>query len=174
MTAVAPAAAGQQVGPVTAEELLDVPDDGLRRELVDGAPVHASPPCGATHGPIAADLLWYVADHVEDDGLGAVFTAGTGFRTGRDPDTVRAPDAAFVRTERVAEVVSPGDRATEVTAKALAWLDAGVRLVWRVDRPTRSVTVHSPGAARVLREHDVLDGGDVLPGFTLPLARLWG
>lgn len=189
MTAVAPAAVGQQVGLVSAEELLDMPDDGLRRELVDGV-VRASPPRGVIHGRIAADLLWYVADHVEDDALGAVFTAETGFRIARDPDTVRAPDVAFVRADRaaqadvpgfpdlapdlVAEVVSPGDRATEVTSKALAWLDAGVRPVWVVDRPTRSVTVHSPGSTRVLREHDVLDGGDVLPGFALPLARLWG
>ena len=189
MTAVVPAAAGQQVGLVSAEELLDVPDDGLRRELVDGV-VRTMAPAGAMHGRTGASLLRLVANHVEDNGLGAVFTAETGFRISRDPDTVRAPDVAFVRAERVAkadvpgfpdlapdlvaEVVSPGDRATEVTEKALAWLDAGVRLVWLVDRPTRSVTVHSPGATRVLRDDDVLDGGDVLPGFTLPLARLWG
>ena len=188
MTAVAPAAAEQETVLVTAEELLDMPDDGLRRELVDGV-VRTMAPAGAMHGRTGASLLRLVANHVEDNGLGAVFTAETGFRISRDPDTVRAPDVAFVRAGRVAEadvpgfpdippdlvaeVVSPGDRATEVTA-ALAWLDAGVRLVWLVDRPTRSVTVHSPGATRVLRDDDVLDGGDVLPGFALPLARLWG
>lgn len=188
MTAAAPAVE-QETGLLTAEELLDAPDDGLRRELVDGV-VRTMSPAGTRHGRAGASLLALMWNHVEDNDLGAVFTAETGFRLSRDPDTVRAPDVAFVRAERVAEtdvpgfpdlvpdlvaeVVSPGDRASEVTAKALAWLDAGVRLVWLVDRPTRSVTVHSPGATRVLREHDVLDGGDVLPGFALPLARLRG
>lgn len=188
MTAVAPAV-DQESGLLTAEDLLDVPDDGLRRELVDGV-VRTMSPAGARHGRAGAILLALVWNHVEQDALGAVFTAETGFRLSRDPDTVRAPDLAFVRAERVAEtdvpgfpdlapdlvaeVVSPGDRASEVTAKALAWLDAGVRLVWVVDRPTRSVTVHSPGSTRVLRDDGTLDGGDVLPGFTLPLARLWG
>lgn len=189
MTVVAPAAEGSKAVLVTAEELLDVPDDGLRRELVDGV-VRTMAPAGAMHGRAGADLLFEVMVHVRANSLGAVYTAETGFRIARDPDTVRAPDVAFVRADRVAEadvpgfpdlapdlvaeVVSPGDRATEVTAKALAWLDAGVRLVWLVDRPTRSVTVHSRGATRVLRDDDVLDGGDVLPGFTLPLSRLWG
>jgi Uma2 family endonuclease len=126
---------------------------------------------------------------VERERLGEVFTAETGFVLRRDPDTVRAPDVAFVRAERVpqarvpgfpamapdlvAEVVSPYDRAVEVSGKALAWLDAGVRLVWVVDPENRTVTVHRPGGTTVLRGRDQLSGEDVLPGFALPLEELW-
>ena len=90
----------------------------------------------------------------------------------RDPDTVRAPDVALVRAERVplarvpgfptltpdlvAEVVRPHDRAVEVSGKALAWLDAGVRLVWVVDPENPTVTVHRPGGTTVLRGGDDL------------------
>jgi len=109
----------------------------------------------------------------------------------RDPDTVRAPDVAFVRTDRVpppderrkfaelapdlvAEVTSPSDRVGEVNSKVAQWLDAGVRLVWVVDPESRIVVAHQPGGvAHLLRGDDVLDGGDVLPGFSLPLRDLF-
>ena len=71
------------------------------------------------------------------------------------------------------EVVSPWDRASEVSAKAATWLDAGVRLVWVVDPQARLATVHHPGGQdTVLREDGILDGEDVLPGFRLPLASI--
>jgi Uma2 family endonuclease len=133
---------------MTAEELLELPDDGMR---------HA---------------------------------AGTGFVLNRGPDTVRAPDVAFVARSRlstapswgfpelapdlVVEVVSPWDRASEVSAKAAMWLDAGVRLVWVVDPQARLATVPHPGGQdSVLREDGTLDGEDVLPGFRLPLASVF-
>ena len=118
-----------------------------------------------------------------------MLAAETGLRLSSDPDTVRAHDVGFVRTDRVAEarvpgfpapapdlvaeVVSPSDRATEVTGKALAWLDAGVSTVWVVDPENRTVTVYRQDGVVVLRGGDVLDGGDVLPGFALPLEELW-
>ena len=166
-----------------------MPGDGARHELVDGV-VRTMAPAGGLHGETGASLLVEVASYVRQNRLGAVFTAETGFRIARDPDTVRAPDVAFVRTERVeaarvpgfpdlapdlvAEVVSPSDRAVDVVEKALAWLDAGVRLVWVVDRANRLITVHSPGVTNTLRGDAVLDGGDVLPGFSLDLDDLWG
>jgi Uma2 family endonuclease len=173
---------------MTAEQLADLPDDAARHELVEGE-LHTMTPAGGEHGRTGARLLLRVGALVEARRLGDVFTAETGFVLSRDPDTVRAPDVAFVRAERVAaarvpgfpvlapdlvaEVVSPSDRAVEVAAKALAWLDAGVRLVWVVDPANRTVTVHSPEGTRVLRGQDELDGEDVLPGFSLPLEELW-
>jgi Uma2 family endonuclease len=109
----------------------------------------------------------------------------------RGPDTVRAPDMAVVRADRVpprevrrtfaelapdlvAEVVSPYDRVAEVNGTVPQWLDAGIRLVWIVDPETRVVVAHEPeGVAHLLREDDALDGGDVLPGFSLPLRELF-
>ena len=116
--------------------------------------------------------------------------AETGFHIARDPDTVRAPDAAFVRAERIGaalghgfflgcldlaiEVVSPGDRTSEVSAKVQDWLDAGSRQVWVIDPPTRSVTVYESGRqASVLQESETIHAEELLPGFSLPVAELF-
>ena len=176
--------------PMTAEELLDLPDDGLRHELVLGE-LRTMTPAGFEHGRVAMRMGSRIEAFVDAHGLGVVLGAETGFTLARDPDTVRAPDAAFVRTDRVpapgdragfaalapdlvVEVVSPSDRAIEVSEKALMWADAGVRLVWIVDQRTRTVTVYRPdGAVSLLRGASELDGEDVLPGFRLPLADLF-
>jgi Uma2 family endonuclease len=176
--------AGLAVPPLmTAEQLFELPDDGLRHELVEGVLVTMSP-AGPRHGRVSlrigARLDAFCESH---PGTGAAFGNDTGFLVRRAPDTVRAPDVAFIGGERgamtaraaaypelapdlVVEVVSPNDRASEVTAKAVAWLDAGVRLVWVVDPQARIVVVHRPGGtSQVLREGDALDGEDVVPVF---------
>lgn len=176
--------------PMTAEELLDLPDDGLRHELVLGE-LRTMTPAGYEHGRVAMRIGSRLDAFVEAQGLGEVLGAETGFTLARGPDTVRAPDVAFVRAERVpaaedragfaelapdlaVEVVSTWDRASEVSEKALMWLDAGVRLVWVVDPTTRLATVYrSGGVVGLFRGQDVLDGEDVLPGFTLPLWELF-
>jgi Uma2 family endonuclease len=189
---------GRSVGPMsataaqpvrmTAEELFELPDDHMRHELVEGE-LRAMSPAGFDHGRLALRIGARILDHVEGHGLGAVLAAETGFVLGRNPDTVRAPDVAFVAADRVpggargfpelapdlvVEVVSPFDRASEVAAKAAMWLDAGVRLVWVVDPQARLAAVHHPGGlVTVLREDGALDGEDVLPGFRLPLAPLF-
>lgn len=150
-------------------------------------------PAGFEHGLVAAALVRHLHTFVLDSALGVVLSAETGFTISRDPDTVRAPDAAFVRTDQVpppgarsgfvelapdlvVEVVSPSDRASDVLAKALAWIDAGVRLVWVVDPASRSVTVHRPGgmAGIVRGDGAQLAGEDVLPGLLLVLADVFG
>ncbi|TFV63049.1 Uma2 family endonuclease [Geodermatophilus sp. DF01-2] len=181
-------APAQQSALMTAEQLFELPDDGMRHELVEGV-LHTVAPAGAEHGWVGARLLVRIGAFLDTRDLGAVFTAETGFRLRRDPDTVRAPDVAFVRADRVAEarvpgfpslapdlvaeVVSPNDRASEVVGKALAWLDAGVSAVWVVDPENRTVTVYRHDGVRVLRGSDTLQDEEVLPGFTLPLGELW-
>lgn len=186
------ALAAVPTGPMTAEQLLELPDDGLRHELVEGE-LRTMSPAGYRHGKIALDLGRRIGNHAAEHGLGDVLSSETGFVLRRDPDTVRAPDVAFVKAERaralssvtgfaevapdlVVEVVSPSDRASEVTAKAVAWLDAGVRLVWVVDPQARLVTVHRPdGVLTLVRGADaVLDGGDVVPGLQVRLADVLG
>jgi Uma2 family endonuclease len=175
---------------MTAEKLLELPDDGMRHELVEGE-LRTMTPAGERHGWVALGIGARIFEHVEREGLGRAYAAETGFVLHRGPDTVRAPDVAFVTTDRltpepttgfaelapdlVVEVVSPSDRASEVSSKALMWLDAGVRLVWVVDPQARLAAVHHPGGlVTVLREDGVLDGEDVLPGFRLPLATVFG
>lgn len=176
--------------PVTADDLLAMPDDGLRRELVDGE-VFVTPPPGEEHGVIAAEILVSLGSHVLAHGLGKVHAAETGFRIGSDPDTVMAPDAAFVSRERIeqaaigrgyragapdlaVEVASPGDSFVEVEAKVTRWLAAGCRMVVVVNPARHAATVYrSRDDIQLLTAADVLDGGDVVPGWRLPLSELF-
>ena len=176
---------------LTADDLLQMPDGGGRNELVRGEIVPMSP-ASVEHGKRAMRLGRYLGNYVEEHNLGEVYAAETGFTIAENPDTVRAPDVSFVARSRipeegepsgfwkivpdlVAEVVSPYDRASEVQDKIKDYLVAGVRLVWLVDPKSRTVTVyHSLDNVHILLEEDTLDGGAVVPGFLLPLSRLFG
>ena len=87
---------------MTADELASLPDDGNRRELVDGV-LHMMSPAGGRHGRIAGRLFLRIGNHVEQGKLGEVFAAETGYLLSQDPDTVRAPDVSFVSSERLGE-----------------------------------------------------------------------
>ena len=137
---------------LTAADLERLSLPGKQVELVRGQLVVREPP-GTRHGVIAASLAYYLSDFVRRYGLGIVIAQDTGFKIASDPDTVRAPDVAFVRRERagliqargyaelapdlLAEILSPDDRPAEVLAKVDDWLAAGTKLVWVVD-PERS------------------------------------
>src|SRR5918911_4455283 len=175
---------------ITADELFMMPDDGQRHELVEGE-LRTMSPAGGEHGVVAARFLIVIDRHVQAGNLGYTFAAETGFKIARDPDTVRAPDVAFVAASRfaggqlpknfpelapdlVVEVVSPGDRAEEVEEKLHDWLRAGVRLVLVAYPSTRSVTAYrSTTEVTVLREVDELDADDVLPGFRCAVRDLF-
>ncbi len=174
--------------PMTANQLLQTPGLG-RCELLQGELIMMSP-AGEEHGAIVMNISAPLATFVRQNGLGRVFGAETGFLIVRDPDTVRAPDMAFVRAERLSptpgkgffpgppdlavEVVSPNDRAGEVLAKVHNWLDSGCRAVWLVDPDTRSITVYrSRNEIRVLSPGDLLSGEDVVPGFGMPVAEVF-
>lgn len=181
--------AAVQPRPVTADELLAMPDDGLRRELIDGE-VHVTPPPGEEHAVVVAEVLISLGNHVRAMGLGRVHSEG-GFRIASDPDTVMAPDAAFVSRERIeqaaigkgyragapdlaVEVVSPSDSFTDVEAKVARWLAAGCRMVIVVNPARRAATVYrSRDDIVLLTENDALDGGEVVPGWILPLRELF-
>lgn len=175
---------------VTADELLHMPDDGFRYELVRGE-LRRMNPAGNVHGRVAMSFAWRLARHVEENRLGTVYAAETGFRLSSDPDTVRAPDVAFVSRARVeaigdiegfwpeapdlaVEVISPGDSYSDVEEKVFGWLDAGTKMVVVINPRQRSATVHkSPTDIAALAEADVLDGGDVVPGFELAVREIF-
>ena len=181
-----------QAKQTTAEELLNMPDDGFRYELVRGE-LRRMAPAGSEHGYLALRIASRLERHVDANGLGRAYTAETGFKLASDPDTVRAPDAAFVRRERVesvgravgywpgvpdlvVEVVSPNDRHSEVVEKALAWLEAGCRMVLVADPERRTVTVYrSREDIRILEADagETVDGADVVPGWRLPVAEIF-
>ncbi len=173
---------------MTAEELLRLNLPNKRTELVRGALV-VREPAGYQHGDVAMRLAAAIFAHVEAHGLGRVFAAETGFTLTRNPDTVRAPDVAFISAARLpeppprgfaelapdlaVEVLSPDDRPGEVLAKVGDWLNAGARLVWVVD-PVRVVArvYRADGSESVLGETDALRGEDLLAGFEYPLSAI--
>jgi Uma2 family endonuclease len=172
----------------TAEQLLAARNLG-RCELVRGQLV-LMPYVGVEHGCIAARIGAVLFEFVERHSLGVTVAGGTGFQIAHDPDTVRAPDVAFVRADRATaaplrgffqgppdlavEVLSPDDRAGEVLAKVKDWLDAGCRRVWVADPRTRTVTIYrNLSEATILSESDTLRDDDLLPGFQLPVADVF-
>lgn len=175
---------------VTADELLQMKDDGFRYELVRGE-LRKKSPAGHRHGRIALNLTGPLFLHVKRYDLGSGYAAGTGFELAADPDLVRAPDAAFIRAERVeavgetegfwpgapdlaAEVLSPGETSAEVEEKIADWLDAGTRLVLVVDPENQTVTLHrSRRDVRVLTIDDVLEGGEVVTDWALPVRDIF-
>lgn len=170
---------------MTAEELLHTDIPNKSTELVRGVLVVREPP-GSWHSHLAARLTFLIGQHVYPRGMGMVFAQDAGFLIGRDPDTVRAPDVAFVTAARAArvgrhgylpfapdlavEILSPGDRPGEVLGKVAEWLRAGTRLVWVID-PDRGVAhVHrADGSIAIIHRDSALDGEDVLPGFSCPV-----
>jgi Uma2 family endonuclease len=173
---------------LTADELyrLRIPDK--RTELVRGR-MMVREPAGHRHGYVTARLTGRIVAHVESHALGRVYAAETGFRLARQPDTVRAPDCAFVRAERVPEIVapafpdlapdlvvevlSPDDRPGEVLAKVADWLTAGSALVWVVDPERRQARIYrADGSESQLDAGGTLSGETTLPGFACPLAEL--
>ena len=177
---------------ITAEELLGRPSDGRRHELVRGE-LREMAPAGNKHGYLALEIGSELRNHVKANGLGRAYTAETGFKIASDPDTVRAPDAAFVSQPRLdeigevegywpgapdlaVEVISPNDVHTEVVEKSLSWLEAGCLMVLVVDPGQRTVTVYrSLDDIRILKAEagTAIDGDDVVPGWRLPLAELF-
>jgi Uma2 family endonuclease len=174
---------------VTADELLRMPSD-LRCELVDGEIIEMSP-AGHVHGRIASRFTALLGPFVLAHRLGECYAAETGFKISSDPDTVLAPDVSFVSASREAaagdsegffpgapdlavEVISPSDRYSEVAAKVQRWLTAGARMVVVIDPPKKTVIVHqSRTDVLILKEGDVFDGGDVVPGWTLQVSDLF-
>jgi Uma2 family endonuclease len=176
---------------VTAEELLRMPDDGYRYELVRGE-LRKMAPAGHLHGRIAINVTTPLDQHVRAHNLGTVYAAETGFKLASNPDVVRAPAVAFIRRERVeevgdvegywpgapdlaVEVISPSDTYSDVQEKVFDWIEAGTRMVVLVMPRKRTVTIYrSLTDIVMLTGHDTLDGGDVVPGWKIPVSEVFG
>ena len=157
-------------------------------ELINGKVVELSPP-GFDHGEIAGNIYVALKNFLRGKSLGRVSVEG-GFRFQRKPAIVRAPDVSFVETARLqglttrgfidgaptlaVEVVSPGDLWPQIEEKVQLYLDKGTRVVWIVEPDSQSVQVRTKTSAPVVfRLDDILDGGEILPGFQLPLREIF-
>lgn len=174
---------------LTADDLFNLPDDGLDHELVRGVLISMPKP-GSRHGRLASRATRLIGNTAEPAGLGAVYT-DSGFLLARDPDLVRAPDVAFVRgrvvspeddeqrylelvPDLVVAVISPSERAQEVEDRLLDYINAGVKLIWFIYPRTRTISEWRAGVGPArLGKADTLDGSDILPGFQLPVAAIF-
>jgi Uma2 family endonuclease len=174
---------------ITADQLLAMGDIG-RCELIYGELVMMSP-AAPEHGVVALRIGRLVGNFVDEHDLGLVFAAETGFLIQSDPDLVRAPDASFVRMERVAgglpkrgyfegvpdlavEVVSPDDTKREVAEKVNMWLANGTTSCWVADPKKLTITIHRTGQEPIrLTEGDQLIDEPTLPGFVLPVSQVF-
>ena len=177
---------------MTAEELMRLPTgEGLRYELIDGELI-SMPASGFPHGRATARLTAALGQFIVDHELGEIFAAESGFKLTSNPDTVLAPDFAFITKQRheelgeppgflpgspalVVEVLSPDDRPSEVKAKTSLWFTGGAQQVWIVDPKKRIVTIYrSPSDSITFSGSDELEADDMFPGCRLSLDRIFG
>ena len=174
-----------------AERALEPDYENMLVELVEGKLVEMSKP-GGLHGLIAGNIFAHIWNHVRQNKLGYVTAAETGYIVARRPDgrdSVRGLDVGFIRNERLpdgmpaghiplgpdlaVEVISDGNTALGIHSKVLELQAAGTALIWLVYPDTQTVTVHTRDGAKIYEIDDTLDGGDVLPGFTLALRDMF-
>ena len=172
--------------PATVDDMYHTPRDGQKYELVGGEVTVT--PAGMRHEQIGVKLVLKLGRYLEDHPIGELYGSSVGFRLS-EADLL-SPDVSFVRTERLpggitpdgfgdfspdlaVEVISPGDRLTEIEEKVQLYLSHGTHLVWVINPKLQRATVYRPdGSARVLQAQDSLDGENVLPGFACPLADI--
>jgi len=175
---------------VTALEFLSHPAARGKSELVRGE-IHVMAPASGVHGLLAGEIFTLLKTSVDANGRGICFPGNTGFQLPGLEDTVRSPDVAFVRADRLArknigagwvpvapdlvvEVLSPSETVTTLDEKWRDYRAAGTTLMWVIDPAERTVTVREAGAPdRRLTASDTLNGGSVLPGFSIPVAQLF-
>jgi Uma2 family endonuclease len=161
-----------------------------RVELIDGSIIEMVPSSEGS-SCIAATITYLLGMHVRPRKLGRIYSADAGFVLFPDRETVRVPDVAFVRAERMpqgearwhfprlvpdlaVEVLSPTDQDRDVQAKVAMYQEAGVPLVWIVDPRAESVTVLALGQEPVTQAGaGTLDGGDVLPDLRIEVAEIF-
>ncbi len=149
-------------------------------------------PAGWEHGDIAGRLHALLGHHVISLKLGRIFCAETGFILARDPDTVRAPDIAFIASTNLpadkpqsafwpgapdlaVEVLSPDYRKGQVDAKIRDWFGAGVKAIWIVEPKSQSIAIYtSPEEFQTRNFSEALEGGELVPGFSCPVADIFG
>jgi Uma2 family endonuclease len=174
--------------PMTAEELIKLPSGEFCYELVKGELLTMSP-AGEEHGAVIMNLAAPLSMYVKANKLGVVYGAETGFKLESDPDTVLAPDIAFIRRAKVGErskayrmgapdlaveVISPGESKNKIEKKTEQWFQGGALAVWIVNPQTLTVTICRPHAAPVvLNDQDELTGDDLVAGFSIPVSEIF-
>ena len=171
---------------MTAEDLANMPDDGLRHELIKGE-LLTMPVPKLLHGFVTMKLLVLLYDYIEANNLG-LLVGESGFHLESGPDTVLGPDVAFISRDRVrddkdcfypgapdlaVEVLSPSDRRGKIERKTALYLELGAKSVWNVNPRKRTVeVVHADGQRWLFHEDDELFD-DTVPGFRVAVSSIF-
>ena len=159
--------------------------EGKRYELVRGVLIERVA-TGDPHAIVVSRIDYALTDYAEINDYGETRAGEPGYRLEVGPDTVRAPGVAWLAPGRIPEgtqgfphlapdlVVEVLSTRQNLSEKAQMWLDFGSREVWYGDPETTTVTRYRPGQEpEILGEDDILDGGELLPGFSIPVWRLF-
>ena len=174
---------------MTADELIKLPRGmGKRYELIRGVLIEKMP-TGDPHADVTGLAYFFLTQYTFDSGNGVTRTGEPGYRLERGPDTVRAPDVAWIAPGRIpegtqgypelapdlaVEVKSPSNSNPEMAAKAQMWLCYGSKIALVLDPGSTTAAIYRPNTEPViLGEDDTLDLGDLLPGFSTPVWRLF-
>jgi len=171
----------------TVEELRNFATDDDDYELIEGV-LAPMPPVDLNHGRVHSNLFRVLVNHAHEHRLGEVVSE-VGFILHRHPDSVLAPDLAFIRANRypdethgfaqltpdlVVEIISPGNSLGEIERKIAIYLEAGVKSIWIAYPRQKQIVVHSPGnPPAVIAEGDDLSNSDLLPGLTISVADIF-
>ncbi|HEV7842724.1 MAG TPA: Uma2 family endonuclease [Pyrinomonadaceae bacterium] len=173
----------------TDEELLSLPDDSKKCEIIKGELVVS--PAGIEHEEIGVRLILALGTHVRKHKLGIVCGSSAGYWM-NDRTSFLSPDVSFIAKERlqgakrapkkffdgapdlVVEVLSPSDTIDKLHEKIVEYFDNGAKLIWVLNPEEQIVLVyHTPQPDKLLRTNDALDGEDVVPEFSLPVSELF-
>jgi Uma2 family endonuclease len=172
---------------MTVEQYELLADDPHYRDELSRGRLVREPRPGARHDQIAFDLAVALRAFVDTHGLGRV-VMDAGYRLPLQPPSVRGPDVSFIARQRLpaelpvgfwplapdlaVEVLSPSNTASEIESKVLEFLDAGTRMVWVIDPESRTARIYEGNEARIVRDHEDMYGGDVIPGFRISLSSI--
>jgi Uma2 family endonuclease len=174
----------------TDEAFMALPDDGHHYEIVNGELVDMGN-SGALHGYVCGTLMILLGGFIRANRLGAFFDSSTAFKL--KSGNKRAPDIAFFAKERLqgmteipsgylegapdlaVEVLSPGNTVEEIHEKLVEYFENGTRLAWVIHPTEKYVLVYrcAQEPDRLLKSADTLNGEEVIPGFSLPIAELF-
>lgn len=176
---------------IISDDLLDLPKDGFRYEIVRGE-LRKKMPSGILHALIAGRIAGLLSGFIRQRRLGEILTAEPGFKLSLTPETLRVPDVSFMRMDKflqiknldkfysgapnlAVEVISPSETFQDVQEKIEDYLASGVEMIWIVRPKQTTITVYRPQhELTVLRIGDSLDGADVIPGFTCSVEDILG
>ena len=173
---------------ITAEEFLMMPEDDRRYELVDGV-LQEKALTGRAHGRASSRFIGALNNYELETGLGWVENE-VSYILRRGPDTVRLPDVSWIAANRAdaditgfperapdlaIEVKSPTNTYAEMERRGEMWLEYGCRMAWIAYPERQTIAIHRPGQPpETLGVADTLDGGELLPGFSIPVRRIFG